>query len=371
MSTRETRRLLPDRLLEEKGPFISLYLNTEAAREQGWEETNLRFKALREQAAEAGAPEESLNALDGRVERAHLLGNGLVLIVSGSSVVLERHLARPVADQITFGRLPNLVPLIEWEQANPSYAVVLADRTGAEIHVVHKQTITRSIEVERDLTTQDVAMPQPGGWSQARFQRRAENLWEANAKEVAEELGRVAQAEELGFILVAGDVSAVRHLKHHASENIGALLIDVDVQPNDLSEIQDELEKALGAFVGQRVKELVDRFQEERGQDDLATEGWERTMAALRMSQVGTLLIASDVENRPAFFVETDPNQCSTDRGSLEGLGLGTVVEAPARDIVVRAALGTGADVHVIPSLGSEHGPKEGVGSILRFDARP
>lgn len=371
MTTSETRRLLPDRLLDAKGPFISLYLNTEAAREQAWEETNLRFKALREQAAEAGAPEETLVALDARVDRPHLLGNGLAVIVAGDSVVMERHLARAIDDDITFGAVPNLVPLIEWEQANPSYAVVLADRTGAEIHVVHKQSITRSIEVERDLTKQDVAMPQPGGWSQARFQRRAENLWEASAKEVADELGRVAQTEDLNFILVAGDVSAVRHLKHHAADHVGPLLIDVDVQPNDLSEIQDELENALSTFVGQGMKELLDKFQEERGQDDLATEGWDQTMAAVRMSQVGTLLIASDVEDRAAFFVDADPTQCSTDRGVLEGLGLGDVVEAPARDIVVRAALATGADVRVIPSLAAEHGPRAGVGSLLRFDPRP
>lgn len=368
--TTTTRALLPDELLHARGPFVSLYLNTEAARAQGWEETSLRFKALRERATETGAPEDSLAVFEERVDRAHLLGDGLVLIVSGSSVVLERHLARPVADDITFGPAPNLVPLIEWEQANPSYAVVLADRTGAEIHVVHKQAITRSIEVERDLTKQDVAMPQPGGWSQARFQRRAENLWEANAKEVADELGRVAQAENLEFILVAGDVSAVRHLKSHAADNIGPLLIDIDVHPNDLSEIQDELEQALSAYVGQRIKDLLDKFQEERGQDDLATEGWERTMTALRMSQVGTLLISSDVEERSAFFVDADPNQCSADRGSLEGLGLGDVVEGPARDVVVRAALGTGADVRVIPSLGPEHGPRDSVGSLLRFDVR-
>lgn len=368
--TAETRDLVPAGLLEAEGPFISLYLNTEAAREQAWEETNLRFKGLREQAAEAGAPEESLAALDQRVDRAHLLGNGLVMIVAGSAIVLERHLARPVADSITFGPLPNLVPLIEWEQSNPSYAVVLADRTGAEIHVVHKQVITRSLEVERDLNTHDIAMPQPGGWAQARFQRRAENLWEANAKEVADELGRIGQTEELKFILVAGDVSAVRHLKDHADENIGPLLIDVDVHPNDLSEIQDELEHALSTVVAGQVKEVLEKFQEERGQDDLATQGWERTMAALRMSQVDTLLVTPDVDDKPAFFAAADPNQCSADRGVLEGLGLGEVVEGRARDVVVRAALGTGAEVKVIPSLGSEHGPKDGVGSILRFDVK-
>lgn len=362
-----TRRLVPDRVLTAPGPFVSLYLDTHAAVEQGDEELALRYKALREQAAEGGATPLSLDVLDGIVRRSHLQGDGLAVVLSETSVVIERHLARPISDSITFGPLPDLLPLIDWEQSNPSYAVVLADRTGAEIHVVHSSTITRSIDVDRDLDRHDVALPTGGGWSQRRFQRHAEHLWDANAKEVAEELGRIALNEELEFIFVAGDVSAVRHLKEHAANHVGALVVDVDVEPHSIDQVRDEIERTLAAVVARRDKDVLEKFQEQRGREDLATDGWETTMAALRMSQVGTLLVDARIDARTGYFVTSDPNQCSLDRTELEDLGLGEVGEAPAHIVAVRAALGTGASVHVIPSLGPDHAPREGVGAILRF----
>lgn len=367
MTENETRSLIPDRLLRTPGPFVSLYLDTEAAVEQGDEELALRWKNVREEAAHAGAPDEALTEIERVVHGSQRQGDGLVVITSGSSVVIERHLGRPIPDSIAFGPVPDLLPLVEWSQNNPDYAIVFVDRTGAEINVVHRQWHTRTFDVARDFTTHDVAMPQAGGWAHARWQRAAENLWEMNSAEVADQLGRIVQNEDLKFVLVSGDVSAVRYLKDHAANHLKEATVDTGIHAHSFEEIGDDLERALAGVVAQRIKVILEKFQEERGQRDLATEGWEDTFAALRMSQVATLLIGDQAQRPKAYFVGDDPTQASVDRAEIEGLGLGEVLEADARTVAVRAAVGTGANVMTVPDIGSQHAPKHGIGALLRF----
>ncbi len=367
MAENETRSLIPDRLLTTPGPFVSLYLDTQAAVEQGDEELALRWKNLREEVAQAGAPDEALTTIERVVHGSQRRGDGLIVITSGPSVVIERHLGRSIPDSISFGPLPDLLPLIEWSQNNPDYAIVFADRTGAEINVVHRQWHTRTFDVARDFTTHDVAMPQAGGWAHARWQRAAENLWEMNSAEVADQLGRIVRNEGLSFVLVSGDVSAVRYLKEHAANHLREDIIDTGIHAHSFEEIGDELERALAGVTAHRVKAVLEKFQEERGQRDLATEGWEDTFAALRMSQVRTLLVGDQAQHRKAYFVADDPAQASVDRDEIEGLGIGEVREADARSVAVRAALGTGANVVTVPDIGSQHAPKHGIGALLRF----
>ncbi|MDQ3964584.1 MAG: hypothetical protein M3277_11855 [Actinomycetota bacterium] len=367
MTESETRSLVPDRLLREPGPFVSLYLDTQAATEQGDEELALRWKNLREDAAEAGASPEALSEIEGIVAGSQRRGDGLAVIAAADDVVIERYLGAFIRDSITFGPLPDLLPLVEWSQNNPDYAIVFCDRTGADIHVVHRQWRTRTFAFKRDLEHHDVAVPRPGGWAHSRWQRSTENLWEFNSREVAERLGKIVQEEDLDFVLVSGDVSAVRYLKDHASELLREEIIDTGINAHSFDEIGDELERALSGVVATRIKATLERYQEERGQHDLATEGWEDTFAALRMAQVATLLIGDQAQHRHAYFILDDPNQISLDRAELEGIGAGEVLEADAVTVAVRAAVGTDADVCVVPDLGSQHGPKHGIGALLRF----
>lgn len=367
MASSETRSLIPDRLLRASGPFVSLYLDTQAATEQGDEELALRWKNLREEIADAGATPETLTAVEDVVTGSQRRGDGLAVIASADAVVIERYLGTPISDSIMFGPLPNLLPLIEWSQYNPDYAIVFCDRTGADIHVVHRQWHTRTFAVKRDLSHHDVAVPRAGGWANSRWQSSTENLWEYNAREVAEKLGKIVADEDLDFVLVSGDVSAVRYLKEHASELLREEIIETGINAHSFDEIDDALERALSSVVAERIKATLEKYQEERGQGDLATEGWEDTFAALRMSQVATLLIGDQAQHRYGHFILDDPNQISLDRAELESIGAGDVLEADGLTVAVRTAVGTGADVCVVPDLGSQHGPKHGIGALLRF----
>lgn len=353
-------------LVEREGPFVSVYLDTEARTEEGPEEIALRWRALREKAAEAGADDTALDGVDALVRDSHLKGDGLVALTAGSEVVIRRYLPSPIPDAVKAGPLPLLIPYLEWQQDNPRYAVVLSDRVGADIFVVGGFEVDETVSVEGD--TDPITKVNPGGWSQRRYQQRAENTWEANAKLVAQELERLVKDEELAFVVIAGDVRSASFLREHLSHGTASLAVEVKGEPVvSIDEIRDRLESEVAAYVGQTTHDLLAKFQEERGQNDLATDGLDATVDALRKSQVDTLVLARDGVSGTLWFSVSDLGQVATDKGPLTDLGIGDVAEGDAADVLVRAALGTGARIAVVPSLSKQEGPTAGVGALLRY----
>lgn len=353
-------------LLEEPGPFVSLYLNTEGATEDALDEQRLRWRGMREEALAGGASEKSLAALDGVVDGAHRKGDGLAAFTAGDRIHVRRFLSRRIADSITVGHIPRILRLIEWQQDNPRYAVVVSDRQGAEIHIIsgHETETTTEVEGSDDWPIQKVA---PGGWSQRRFQNRAENSWEANARSVVDELATIVSAEDIDFVVIAGDVRAIQFINEHVPHEIGSTAFELSTEPYKLEDIREELDKTAAAWVGRNVEETLQKFQEERGQNDLAVDGKAATFEALRKAQVDRLLISPGRVDDAAYFSRADLSQGALDRKSLAELGIDDIDEADAADVFVRAAIGTGARVIVIPEVGGDHGPGEGVGALLRY----
>ena len=176
-------------LVQDEGPFLSLYLNTEAKKEEAPKEIEVRWKDFRKDLVNQGAPEEILEAVAGLVVGAHRRGDGLAVIATPGGVVLNENLSSPIYDSAAWSDLPRLFPYLEWKQDNPNYGVVLVDRAGAEIHVHSSVHPDWTEHVEGD--DYPIHRVKDGGWSQRRYQQRAENLWEKNAKEVADELTKV------------------------------------------------------------------------------------------------------------------------------------------------------------------------------------
>ncbi|MGH2807570.1 MAG: Vms1/Ankzf1 family peptidyl-tRNA hydrolase [Actinomycetota bacterium] len=353
-------------LLELEGPFISLYLDIEAATEDGPEQLSLRWRSLRAQAIEKGADEASLKLLDDLIPSSQQKGDGLVAFVEGSSLAFRRYLSRRVDDRVSVGALPDLVPLLEWQQDSPRYAVVTADREGADIHVISGDKIEDSQTIEGD--DDEIKKVAPGGWSQRRFQRRAEDSWDHNAKQVAHELDKIIQTEAIAFVVIAGDVRAIQFLKENVSERAADLIIELEHNKEvGVEDLTDELEKIVAAYVATVTETTLQRFQEERGQEDLAVEGIDATLDALGRAQVNILLITRSRVGGTAWFSPSDLTQASSSKNALTTIGVTDVVDGALDAVLVRAALGTGARVYVLPDLSDEVGPAEGVGGLLRY----
>lgn len=354
-------------LYEGSSPFVSLYLDTSAAKERGPEEVQLRWQALRGQTAPE-TPEKALLMIDDLVEGSHQRGEGLIAISSGEEIVYNRSLDRPIRDAIGSGALPSLLPLFEYKQDSPVYAVVVADRQNAHIHVVGgmREDVTVEVEGDHDVLRKVNA----GGWSQRRYQQRAEDSWEQNAADVAETLGKIVTAEPVELVVVMGDVRATAYLKEHAGQELAGLIHQLDTAPpteDAIEEVREEIEAAVAELTGRTLDKKLEKFLEERGQDDLSADGPEATMEALRMAQVDTLLIEPDRVSGTAWFSRSDLTQGSLEAAQLKEIGLDDLEEAALADVLVRMALGTGAHISVVPELNDDQGPSSRVGAILRY----
>jgi peptide subunit release factor 1 (eRF1) len=136
--------------------------------------------------------------------------------------------------------------------------------------------------------------------------------------------------------------------------------------------VLEQAGRLVDATVERDTGELLDRFERERAQHDLAADGVAATFEALARSQVDVLLVSELLDDdRTARFGETG-HSVALDRDTLLATGEITPAEGPLVDVAIRAALLSGATVRVLeaPDPGQPEDPRhptEGLGALLRF----
>ena len=354
-----------------RGPFASIYLTTEAGIDNAEQRSEQRWKALRNHLNEQGVPEAVLDEVDGLVPMAHLDGQTLAVIANAGGVLhVEHHHDVPAADFACWRALPALAPIIEWRQSAVPYVMVLADRHGAELIAYRHaggEAETETVDRGTDFPIRKQAQ---GGWSQRRYQQRAENTWEENAVDVSKELVRVVEDIGARLVVVAGDVRAIQLLREHLPREVDEILVQIDGggRAADGSEelMEAEARTQVATLVASDTRALLEKFREEAGQGDRAADGPSPVVQAVNEARVAVLLVPGFVDDdsgpRGHFGAEAIPVARSDDE--LRVLGVDARHEAPLVDVLIRGALGTGAGVRVIPSAAA---PKDGFGAILRW----
>ena len=245
---------------------------------------------------------------------------------------------------------------------------VLADRRGADIVAVRRERPPIVLETEgEDYPLRKV---QAGGWSHRRYQQRAENTWEHNARNVATEIARVVERVDARIVVVAGDVRALELIREDVPKEIAEKLHEVRggrSEDGSTEAFEDAVDEAVVALVRRDKESLLDAFQQELGQHDRAVQGADRTLRALSMSQVEMLFVREELEPERTAWFGPDASRVALDRATLRELGIESATEATLVDVAIRAALGTGAGVLVLPA---DEGPDEGIGALLRWSAQ-
>src|SRR4051812_4052028 len=179
-------------LLRQPGPVASVYLTTEADIDNASQKSQLRWKDLRRELAEKGAPETALDAIEPLVPDAHHDGQTLAAVANEHGLLhASSHPDPPARDVGRWDTVAYAAPLVEWRQAVVSHLIVLTDRQGADIVAVRGEEQLEHEQVQGDESF-PVHKSKAGGWSQRRYQQRAENTWEKNADDVAKEVTRLA-----------------------------------------------------------------------------------------------------------------------------------------------------------------------------------
>lgn len=352
-------------IVRSDGPFLSMYLNTEQHVENAAQRTLTRWKTIRSDLDDRGVSGRLLDEIDELVPDAHLEGACLAAI-GGEEQLLHVEHGPPVGpnDEATWGSLPVVRPIVGWRQSQPAYVVVLIDRTGADLFGVRRGSADLHAEVEGE--HDEIRKVGPGGWSQHRYQQRAEDSWEQNAEQVAEAVERLVVQVQPAFVAVAGDVRAVGLLRGSLPKETADLVHVIEGErPWDGKgdPIPDEVGDLVDRHVSDGETRLLERFEQERGQHDKAVEGAAATAAALSRAQVAILLVADSVGDQQLWF-GPDPTLVAASDTDLKELGVDSPEQGPARDVLVRAALGTDAAVRIVDDAAPL---KDGVGGLLRW----
>jgi len=135
-----------------------------------------------------------------------------------------------------------------------------------------------------------------GGWSQARYQRHADNFHKQHMKEVVDMLDRVVTSEHLNQIVVACDEVAKPILMAQLPKRLADKVIDIvhlNVKTTPEHEVLAETMEALRLDDARTDAEHVERVLGAWRAGGLAVAGAEVTLQALEMGQVEELLITA------------------------------------------------------------------------------
>ncbi|HEX2848980.1 MAG TPA: Vms1/Ankzf1 family peptidyl-tRNA hydrolase [Acidimicrobiales bacterium] len=355
-------------VLASPGPFATVYLSTPAAVENAAQIAEQPWRAARDELERAGAPAAVADAIGALVPGAHLEGRALAVVADSSGVLLTRREAEPIdRDVARWAPLPSLGPVLEWQQSRIPHLVVLADRVGADIALFLPDGATGLSSVGgTDASDPLLHRSKPGGWSQRRFQERAENTWEANAAQVADRVATLAELTGARLVVVAGDVHAARFLTEHLPDRLADLVVEIEGQRAagvDFDAVADDVVKLVATRVAEDTVELLQKLREELGQNDRAVEGVGSTLDALTAAQVDTLLVHDDPSDEREVWFATEGSSIAGDRATLEGYGAASPAKGRLVDAMIRSTLLTGARVRVVPSTVA----RDGVGALLRF----
>lgn len=350
------------------GPFATVYLTSRSDVPQAAQELEQRWKSVRRALEAQGATAGALSALDAAVESTnHAAGDTLALVAAGDQLVLHWHLPEPPAADVGWvSSLPRVATVLEAEQTLLPHLVVLLDRTGADVYGFTASG--RSVEREiGDTDPDDVKLFQAGGWSQRRYQRRQVNTWEDNAHEVAAEVAQLAKRVDARLLAVGGDVYAVGFFKDALPKELVPLVHDIEGATRHADggtdHVAEDIKRLVDTVVASETADLLATFKEERGQHDRAADGPARVVEALQRAQVATLLINDHRDDDRTLWFGPDPLHVGVDEATVRAMGVEQPWEARAIDVCIRAALGSGADVRVVPGSVLDRN----VGAILRY----
>jgi hypothetical protein len=348
-------------------PVASVYLGLAAADPvaDAEEDLLLRWRAIESRLAAQGADQPTIDAIGTVVARAVPDQGELAVFAAGGRTLLAQPIpgAAPF-DRARFGTPADVVPLLAWLQRHPPYVLVVTDRTGADVTVAPGggapattwTVVGPDDEIERN---------SPGGWSQPRYQRRAEDSWQHNAAAVAESVTRALRDVRAGLLMVAGDVRAVQLLRDHLPSAVRRQLV-LRRLPGGRGDDGSHAARpaaiaaAVGEYVANRAWMALDRFTE-RGPRG-AVHGAAGTLAALTAGRVDTLFVSTHVDReRTAWF---GPNLLgAASQADVPVDGAGPVLAGRLVDVAVRAALLTDAEVWIV-----DKPLPEGFGATCRFE---
>jgi peptide chain release factor subunit 1 len=362
----------------EHGCAVSLYVNLDPSSVPTPSDVDARIRSLLDQGAKAGdggrtelshAQRQSLREDLDRIRRFYEGdfdrdgAKGLAVFASSlDNVWRVLTLTEPVRDAIRISKSLYVAPLVPLVGRGDGALVVTVSR---ELGTIMRLRAGRLQELE-DLSDTQPRRHDQGGWSQARYQRRIDNLALEHLREVAEHLDRLVRQEHgLRIVVAASDDTWAEFsdmLSHEVSSAVvGQTAAEAHASPTQLEEL---VRPILEEWREATERKTIDRWREEVGRAGRATGGWAATLEATSDGRVATLLLQEGVQRSvwrcPACGrLSAEGGKCPLDGTALEERDDGL-------DLVVHQTLARGGAVRVVQHH-HDLEPVDGIGASLRF----
>jgi peptide subunit release factor 1 (eRF1) len=274
---------------------------------------------------------------------------GVFIVANSSKGVFEAMpLGMPLETRISAGPVPALLSLARLDEDYPTYAVLVADQKKSSVSL-----ITQAHRVdELSLKSSDYPRKQhAGGWSQRRFQQRADERLMALGRDIVEETHRYLRDHGIDALIIAGDDVMLGTLDRVMPNEMREWLVEtirLDIDASE-REIQDATMPIAERAEQERELAAVMAAKDRRGSQDGAALGSAEVLKALVRGQADMLIMTEDFhEDGWADF--TNQRYGAGDEADLFVSG-GTEFDAAPIDVeqeMVRLAIKTDAEIDVI-----------------------
>jgi peptide chain release factor subunit 1 len=271
-------------------------------------------------------------------------------------------LTEPVMDGIRIGRELYLAPLVPLVGRGEGALVCVAGRERGEVY----QLRAGRLQLRSERFDEQPRRHDQGGYSQARFQRRADGLAVEHMRSVADDLDRrVRRHGSPQVVMVAADETRAE-LEPLLTPPVRAAVIgwthaQAHAGPNELLAAAAPV---LDRWRQHAERAALERWREAAGRSGRAVAGWHDTLEAASDGRVELLLFNEGVDHPgwqcPACRrVGSEPGACPLDGTTMDPSDAGL-------DLAVHQTLAHGGVVWAIRDA-EAHGPADGVGALLRF----
>lgn len=359
--------LLP--VFRQPGPFATAYVDVSRRTEDTAHRIALEWRQRRESLISQGVTESTISAMDDAMDLRQA-GRGAgesctkVMVAADGRVLLNDECVRTWPNgRATWAALPDLLPMLSATPPQVSYLVARVDRVGADL------TVYGAHDVESDEVrggTYPIRKVAPGGWSQRRYQQRAENLWSANAHRVAEQVDRLARRHRTRVIVLSGDVRAKTALVGALSEESRAEVVEIEGGGRAAGVDDEAVYEAANKVVANRgaaeERSLREQYAAELGRGGRAVAGVPETIDALRRGQVAVLFL-DEVGVEEDLWIGSEALDLGVDRSDVLTDGAQAVRGDAA---LIRAAAANGAALVTADRRAGEL--PDPAGALLRYE---
>lgn len=361
-------------LYHDFGRWVTVYLDTSRRSPTAAEAARLRWREARDQLASRGADAATLEALEAALEGPGLVAPGRAMFARDGRVVLTPALrTSPELPRAKFGPLPDVLPMLVQHLPPVPRVQVSVGRDGGAIVGVDARAASVLPEqpalvgtAERAGGIQPVHKAQGKDLARTRRESSIERNWDDNAKDLAWRVQQTASQVGAEYLLLAGDVKArgllLRHLRPPLADNV--VIVDAEIAADS-----PELATAADAIVARRAaRQDTDRFGDwHRLQaHGRGVEGLTDVTGALRDGLAAEVFLSRQPRHDQQVWAGPAPTDIAMSPADVRERGVAEPIQAPTDDALIRAIVGTDAELRFLPAATAQRVPADHVCAILR-----